>query len=281
MALNDKWSICFNKNIAKGGIQMNQLQVIVHRHGRVLTTAQLAESYGAEEKLVQQNFSNNKARYKEGKHFFLLQGEDLRAFKRDFENLGFAPNLNKLYLWTEKGAWLHAKSLNTDAAWDAYEMLVDEYYKILDEHSYMINDPVKRAEKWIEEQKEKQQIQTRSLMLEQRVNELQPKATYYDLILQNKSLISISVIAKDYGMGAQTMNKKLHNLGVQYKQGEVWLLYAKYQDKGYTQTYLHAVDAEKTKPHTKWTQAGRIFIYELLKREGIVPMIERDFEGAN
>ena len=125
-----------------------------------------------------------------------------------------------------------------------------------------------------------QKLTTSNLVLEQRVNELQPKATYYDLILQNKSLISISVIAKDYGMGAQTMNKKLHELGVQYKQGEIWLLYAKYQDKGYTQTYLHAVDAEKSKPHTKWTQAGRIFIYELLKREGIVPMIEREYEEA-
>ena len=81
-------------------------------------------------------------------------------------------------------------------------------------------------------------------MLEQKVNELQPKATYYDLILQNKSLISISVIAKDYGMGAVSFNKKLHDLGVQYKQGGIWLLYAKYQDKGYTQTYLLAVDSE-------------------------------------
>lgn len=125
-----------------------------------------------------------------------------------------------------------------------------------------------------------QKLTTNNLVLEQKVNELQPKATYYDLILQNKSLISISVIAKDYGMGAQTMNKLLHKLGVQYKQGDIWLLYAKYQDKGYTQTYLHAVDAEKSKPHTKWTQAGRIFIYELLKREGIVPVIEREYEEA-
>lgn len=147
--------------------------------------------------------------------------------------------------------------------------------------SYMIEDPIKRAERWIEEQKATQQLETKNLVLEQRVNELQPKATYYDLILQNKSLIPISVIAKDYGMGAQTLNKKLHELGVQYKQGDIWLLYAKYQDKGYTQTQLHAIDAERSKPHTKWTQAGRIFIYELLKREGIVPMIERDFEEVN
>lgn len=106
------------------------LSIIEQNNQRVLTTAQLAESYGTEEKLVQQNFNNNKKRYKEGKHFILLQGDDLRAFKRDFENLGVAPNINKLYLWTEKGAWLHAKSLNTDEAWDAYEMLVDEYYRV-------------------------------------------------------------------------------------------------------------------------------------------------------
>lgn len=109
---------------------MSKLQVILHRQARVLTTGQLAESYGANEKLIQQNFNNNQGRYQEGKHFILLKGDELREFKRDFENLGFAPNLNKLYLWTEKGAWLHAKSLNTDAAWDAYEMLVDEYYNI-------------------------------------------------------------------------------------------------------------------------------------------------------
>lgn len=109
---------------------MNKLQIIVHDNRRLLTTNQLSESYGAEDKLIQQNFNNNKSRYKEGKHFILLQGEELRDFKRDFENLGVAPNTNRLYLWTEKGAWLHAKSLNTDAAWDAYEMLVDEYYTV-------------------------------------------------------------------------------------------------------------------------------------------------------
>lgn len=68
------------------------------------------------------------------------------------------------------------------------------------------------------------------LVAEQQVNELKPKATYYDLVLQNKSLLSVSKIAKDYGMSARSLNKLLHSLGVQYKQGDIWLLYAKYQD---------------------------------------------------
>lgn len=109
---------------------MNKLQIIVHSNRRVLTTAQIAESYGADEKRISENYSRNKERYTEGKHFVLLQGDELRMFKREYSNCGVAQNVNKYYLWTEKGAWLHAKSLNTDEAWDAYELLVDEYYNI-------------------------------------------------------------------------------------------------------------------------------------------------------
>lgn len=109
---------------------MNQLQIIVHSNRRVLTTAQLAESYGADEKRISENYSRNKERYTEGKHFVLLQGDELRVFKHEYANCGVAQNANKYYLWTEKGALLHAKSLNTNEAWNAYEMLVDEYYTI-------------------------------------------------------------------------------------------------------------------------------------------------------
>lgn len=120
-----------------------------------------------------------------------------------------------------------------------------------------------------------QKLQTSNLVLVQQVNELQPKASYYDMVLQNKSLISVSKIAKDYGMSAMALNKKLHDLGIQFKQGDIWLMYAKYQDKGYTQTTTHVIDADKSRITTKWTQAGRLFIYDLLKGEEILPMIER------
>lgn len=113
------------------------------------------------------------------------------------------------------------------------------------------------------------------LVAEQQVNELKPKATYYDLVLQNKSLLSVSKIAKDYGMSARSLNKLLHSLGVQYKQGDIWLLYAKYQDKGYTHTSTYALDEEHSKVTTKWTQKGRIFLYNLLKDNDILPTIEQ------
>jgi hypothetical protein len=107
-----------------------QLQIIDHNNQRVLTTAQLAEAYGTETKLISKNFERNEARYKEGKHYHALAGEELKRFKASRQidgNLKFAP---VMYLWTEKGAWLHAKSLNTDEAWNAYEMLVDDYYEV-------------------------------------------------------------------------------------------------------------------------------------------------------
>ncbi|ARW39026.1 phage antirepressor KilAC domain-containing protein [Bacillus amyloliquefaciens] len=111
----------------------------------------------------------------------------------------------------------------------------------------------------------------------QMINELQPKASYYDLVLQNKSLLSISKIAKDYGMSGTKMNKLLHELEIQFKQGNCWLLYQKYADKGYTQSKTHTIDSEKSKLHTYWTQKGRLFIYETLKnKKGILPMIEQE-----
>lgn len=107
-----------------------QLSVIEQNGTRVLTTNQLAEAYGTDTKMINRNFQRNAERYEQGKHFFALSGEELREFKGSRQidpSLKFA---SILYLWTEKGAWLHAKSLSTDKAWDAYEMLVDDYYRM-------------------------------------------------------------------------------------------------------------------------------------------------------
>lgn len=115
------------------------------------------------------------------------------------------------------------------------------------------------------------------LIAEQRAKELQPKASYYDLVLQNDSVVAISKIAKDYGMSGQRLNKLLHDLKIQFKQGNTWLLYQKHADKGFTQSKTEVVNGgKKTVMHTYWTQKGRLFIYELLKDSGILPTIERE-----
>lgn len=107
---------------------MNELAVTEYRDIRVLTTQQIAEAYGTDEKTVSKNFNNNKDRYTEGKHYVCLRGEELKQFKSNSQNLRIASNVNTLYLWTEKGAFLHAKSLGTDKAWEVYENLVDFYF---------------------------------------------------------------------------------------------------------------------------------------------------------
>src|SRR5690625_4428280 len=121
-----------------------------------------------------------------------------------------------------------------------------------------------------EEQKKRKELENEN-------KELKPKATYHDLVLQSDSLLSVTQIAKDFGMGAPTLNKILHELGVQYKKGHRWYLYHQYQDKGYTQSKTYAINAEETKDHMYWTQKGRLFIYEILKeKKGILPNIEKE-----
>jgi len=118
------------------------------------------------------------------------------------------------------------------------------------------------------------------LIAEQKVNELTPKATYYDKVLSDKSLVTITQIAKDYGMSGRAMNQKLHELKVIYKQGQTWLLYAKYQKTGWTHSETVMVPkkdgTEKAVLNTKWMQQGRLGLYELLKGNGIVPLIEQE-----
>lgn len=119
-------------------------------------------------------------------------------------------------------------------------------------------------------------LESKNLFLEQRVQDFESKSAYYNAIMQNKSLITISVIAKDYGMSAIKMNRLLSRLRVQYKKSGTWLLYSHYQAKGYTQTSTHIVGDNLAKVTTKWTTNGRLFLYELLKENGILPVIERN-----
>ena len=115
---------------------------------------------------------------------------------------------------------------------------------------------------------------------DQIIGELKPKADYVDWILQNPGLVTITQIAKDYGMSGKAMNAMLRNLKVQYKQSGQWLLYAKYHSMGYTHSETFAFKrsdgVEDSTMETKWTQKGRLFIYELLKKKmDVYPVIEQ------
>lgn len=111
------------------------------------------------------------------------------------------------------------------------------------------------------------------------IEELTPKATYYDVVLECPDLITTTEISKDYGMSAAAFNNLLHELGIQFKQSKRWFLYTKYEGYGYTQSktkqFTYADGSTGTKTHMYWTQKGRLFLYEFLKKKDIIPMIEK------
>ena len=136
------------------------------------------------------------------------------------------------------------------------------------------------------EQKARQEAEAKSYKLEnevvglnEKISELKPKADYVDRILKSTSLVTTTQIAKDYGMGAPTFNKKLKELKVQHNVGGQWVLTYKYQGKGYASSETIEVEKKdgstKTVMHTKWTQKGRLFLHDFLKKHNIIPLIEQ------
>lgn len=121
-------------------------------------------------------------------------------------------------------------------------------------------------------------LTARVAVQEQQIAEMKPKAGYYDVVLACKNAVPMRVIAKDYGWSAQRMNAFLHENGIQYKQGGVWLLYQNHAKNGYTDTKTHVHQGHDGSPkstiHTYWTQKGRLFIYEKMKTAGYLPLIE-------
>lgn len=127
------------------------------------------------------------------------------------------------------------------------------------------------------EREEKKRLELENAVKAQQIAEMQPKVSYYDIVLACPDLVTITQIAKDFGMSAKKLNKILKEKKIQFKQGKTWFLYQKYAEQGYTQskTYLYDED-NHTAMHTLWTQKGRLFIYELLKADGILPVMERE-----
>ena len=139
--------------------------------------------------------------------------------------------------------------------------------------SYMIENPVERAKAWIAEQEEREILKKNILAQKEIIKEYEPKVEAYDSFIDSDGLIKVSTIAQDYGMSAIELNRLLYKLGIQYKKGDQWFLYAKYKDLGYTKSDYteipHSDGTKSLKATTKWTPKGRAFIDEVLKGIGI------------
>lgn len=201
------------------------------------------------------------------------------AVKDLFYEMGFSKaqigNSKHIYLLSERGYTKILKIMDDEKAWAIYGQLMSNYFNMRHQlqsrkpDSYMIEDPIKRAKRWIEER--------------EAYEKALPKAQYFDKQMRNPGLMTITEIAEPYGMSSKAMNRKLHELGVQYRQGRSWVLYQKYKNQGYAQPepYAHK-DNNGVTNLLKWTQKGKKFIYDLLAEHGIKPVLEQsDYLGLD
>ena len=172
---------------------------------------------------------------------------------------------------TEIGKRCREYFLTIERNWNSPESVMARALQFANQHLELIMQQNSRL------------IETNKTQAKQ-IEEMLPKVSYCDVVLNCNDLMTVNAIAKDYGKSAIWMNKWLNEHKVQYKQGDVWLLYQKYANKGYTSsktsTFIGTDGIQHCRTHTYWTQAGRLFIYNLLKEHGILPLIEQSDDEA-
>lgn len=219
-------------------------------------------------------FETNSTGFVEGEDFTsVLSGTVVNnGARRELQDYRMSVEMAKhicLMSRTEKGRQCRQYLIELECAWNSPEQIMARALKF--------------AQQSLDSLKERCQFLGGQVVEQQRIiGQLEPKANYVDTILASKSLVVTTQIAKDYGMSAKAFNKLLYNLGIQYKTNGQWVLYSKYQSMGYV--HSRTIDITRTGGcpdvvmQTEWTQKGRLFLYETLKGEGIVPMIEKDLE---
>ncbi|WP_270513383.1 phage antirepressor KilAC domain-containing protein [Lactococcus lactis] len=156
--------------------------------------------------------------------------------------------------------------------------------------AYMTNEVIEKtltspdfiiqlATKLKDEQEARLELEKENSQLSLDLAEANKKLPFLEWALQTKGLVTPTIIAKKYGKTAVWLNDWLHKHGVQFKQGKCWVLYKKYDDKGYSDTIFSPTDIDHLHPSMKWTVKGMKFIYELLKENGYLPISERDEDG--
>ena len=188
----------------------------------------------------------------------------------------------KEYLLTKKGFTLYMFNIQ---GYNDFKLAYINKFEEMEKELNVRQVPktfIQALRAYADELEKNEQLRLEVGQQKQVISELQPKATYYDLILSSVDCLTVTQIAKDYGMSAKSLNQFLFDKKVQFKQSGTWLLYQNHADKGYTKSETVSItyrNGEKgSKLNTKWTQKGRLFLYELLKRDGILPLMEQELQ---
>lgn len=256
-----------------------ELEIKEWNSERVLTSWDIAKLHEREIREVNQQFERNKKRLLQGIDYYTIPKEKISESQIVIQD--FIPNnVKEIQIFTESGYLMLVKTFTDDLSWKIQRMLVNNYFKMkeLRQNEFKVPKTFKEALLLaVEQQEEIERLELENKEKQEQLEIQAPKVSYYDIVLNSPNLVTVTQIAKDYGKSAKWLNSYLKEKGIQYKQGNQWFLYSKYSDKGYTQSVTYAdEESDFTSLSTKWTQKGRLFIYELLKKDNIIPVLEME-----
>ena len=262
---------------------INELVFVGHDGQAVTNSVKVAEKFGKEHKHVLESIRK------------LMTAEN-SAVLQMFEESTYINEQNKtqpMYLMNRDGFTLLAMGFTGTKAMEFKIDYINAFNKMESKIKKSLitlpdfTDPAEAAMAWAKEYREKKvlaienkKLEEENIQLAAENQELKHDKNYLDLIMRSKALLTVSQIAQDYGISGKALNKKLADMGIQYSINGQWILYAKYKDCGYVSSRSIDIVRANGMPdvvlHTEWTQAGRKFLYEELKKQGIIPMLERD-----
>lgn len=208
--------------------------------------------------------------FSEGKDFYSKTSKTSDAGGRPSVDYEISVDMAKqicMIQRSEKGKQYRQYFLDLEKAWNTPEQVMARALKMAGKTIDSLKDRCKFLGGQVVEQ-------------QKLIEEMTPKANYVDHILESKSLVATTQIAKDYGMSAVRFNRILNDMKIQYKVNKQWVLYSKYQNCGYVHSKTIDITRSNGDPdvtmQTQWTQKGRLFLYEELKKNGIHPVIEQN-----
>lgn len=241
-----------------------------------MTSLEIAEVTGRNHKDVMRSIREMEEAWVKvnGRKFALVEYKDAKGEMRPCYSLN---KTECLYIATKFNDEARAKLV---LRWEELETKERNQYQVPQSFAEALMLAAKQQEQ-IEEQQRQLEANSKEIVeLNGAIAEMQPKVTYVDMILASKETVTTTQIAQDYGQSAKAFNVLLRNFGVQHKVGGQWVLYAKHLPFGYVQSdtfpIVHKNGTNGTVMHTKWTQKGRLFLYEELKRHNVMPLIEQN-----